>query len=55
MLVADSDLYVAMIDEKVMTKIGERYEVDKELIPRDFRLATSNTDYAVWEKNSSAY
>lgn len=48
-LASDGDLYVAEIDEKIIAKIGSRYSVG-DLVPPNFRLATSGTDYAVWEK-----
>ncbi|KAM7490989.1 hypothetical protein LguiA_033910 [Lonicera macranthoides] len=48
-MVADSDLYVAMIDDKVIAKIGPKYDVGN-IIPPNFQIATSGLDYAVWEK-----
>jgi alpha-amylase len=50
-LASDADLYVAAIDEKIIAKIGPRYEVGN-LVPPTFQLATSGNDYAVWEKKS---
>ncbi|KAF5195468.1 Alpha-amylase [Thalictrum thalictroides] len=51
-IVSDADLYVAVIDEKIIAKIGPRYDVGK-LVPPDFRIAVSGNDYAVWEKNTA--
>ncbi|ERM94081.1 alpha-amylase isozyme 3D [Amborella trichopoda] len=48
-LAADSDLYVAAIDEKIYMKIGSRYEVG-DLVPSDFEVVMSGNDYAIWEK-----
>ncbi|GAB4852138.1 hypothetical protein Ancab_016328 [Ancistrocladus abbreviatus] len=48
-MAADADLYVAMIDGKVIVKIGPRYSVGN-LIPPNFKIATSGQDYCVWEK-----
>nr|ADP88919.1 alpha-amylase [Gunnera manicata] len=48
-LASDSGLYVAMIDGKIIMKIGPRYEVGI-LIPPNFRVATSGNNYCVWEK-----
>ncbi|GJN33798.1 hypothetical protein PR202_gb22422 [Eleusine coracana subsp. coracana] len=48
-LVAESDLYVAMVDGRVITKIGPRYHVD-EMIPKGFRIVASGDNYCVWEK-----
>ncbi|GAB2222489.1 hypothetical protein Droror1_Dr00013712 [Drosera rotundifolia] len=51
-LAYDADLYVAMIDGKVITKIGPRYSVG-DLVPSDFKIVTSGQDYCVWEKQSA--
>lgn len=48
-MASDADLYVAMIDGKIMVKIGTRYDVGN-LIPSNFKVATSGKDYCVWEK-----
>lgn len=48
-LAADADLYVAKIDDKVITKIGPKTDLGN-LIPSDFKVSTSGTDYTVWEK-----
>ncbi|KAF9590222.1 hypothetical protein IFM89_031961, partial [Coptis chinensis] len=48
-ITSDADLYVAAIDEKIIAKIGSRFEVGN-VIPPNFRIATSGNDYAVWEK-----
>jgi len=48
-LVADADAYVAVVDEKVMVKIGTRYDVSN-VIPSDFHPAAHGKDYCVWEK-----
>ncbi|KAG8377616.1 hypothetical protein BUALT_Bualt08G0051500 [Buddleja alternifolia] len=50
-LAADADLYVAKIDNKVITKIGPKLDLGN-LIPPDFQVATSGNDYAVWEKKA---
>lgn len=49
-LAADSDLYVAIIDQKIIAKIGPKFEVGS-LIPPGFKVSTSGNNYAVWEKN----
>jgi alpha-amylase len=49
-LAADSDLYLAKIDDKVMMKIGSRYDVGN-LIPSDFRVVAHGSNYCVWEKS----
>lgn len=49
-LAAESDLYVAMIDDKIIVKIGPREAVG-DLVPPNFKLANSGFQYALWEKN----
>ncbi|MBA0720675.1 hypothetical protein Golax_008286 [Gossypium laxum] len=48
-LASDSDLYVAAIDEKIITKIGPKMDLGN-LVPSNYQLATSGKDYAVWAK-----
>ncbi|XP_057965514.1 alpha-amylase-like [Malania oleifera] len=49
-LVSDPNLYLAAVDEKLITKIGSTYHVPTSLVPSNFRIATSGNDYCVWEK-----
>jgi len=52
-IIADGDLYMAAIDEKIVMKIGSRYDVGKLAPPSpEFRIVASGNDYCVWEKNS---
>ena len=48
-LASQSDLYVAAIDDKIITKIGPKMDL-RNLIPGNFKVATSGKDYAVWQK-----
>ncbi|KAH9742299.1 alpha-amylase isozyme 3A [Citrus sinensis] len=48
-LASQSDLYVAAIDDKIITKIGPKMDL-RNLIPRNFKVATSGKDYAVRQK-----
>ncbi|KDP29720.1 hypothetical protein JCGZ_18655 [Jatropha curcas] len=48
-LAADSDLYVAKINDIVIIKIGTKNDLGN-LIPPDFQVAASGNDYAVWTK-----
>ncbi|KAI3465357.1 hypothetical protein Pfo_022020 [Paulownia fortunei] len=50
-LAADADLYVAKIDDKVITKIGPKMDLGN-LIPPNFQVSASGIDYAVWEKQA---
>eukprot|EP00253_Pinus_taeda_P021115 PITA_21115 len=54
-ITAESDLYMAAIDEKIVMKIGPKDDVGKfNPSPSDFRIVASGYNYAVWEKNSSS-
>ncbi|CAI0558141.1 unnamed protein product [Linum tenue] len=48
-LAADSDLYVAGIDDNVMMKIGPKMDLGN-LVPSSFQVATSGESYCVWVK-----
>lgn len=48
-LAADSDLYVASIDGKVMIKIGPKMDLGNLIPFNDYKLATYGNNYAVWE------
>ncbi|KAL5705733.1 alpha-amylase [Ranunculus cassubicifolius] len=48
-IVADADLYLAVIREKVIVKIGSRTDV-KNLVPPKYKIAASGKDYVVWER-----
>ncbi|KAM1264769.1 hypothetical protein ACFX15_034063 [Malus domestica] len=43
-LASDADLYVAATDEKIIAKIGPRYDVGN-LVPPTYQIATSGNDY----------
>lgn len=46
---AESDLYLAVIDDKIIMKIGPKQDLGT-LVPSNFALAYSGIDCAVWEK-----
>jgi alpha-amylase len=50
-LAAEADLYLAVVDEKVLVKIGTRYDVG-DALPSDFHPVAHGKDYCVWEKGS---
>ncbi|CAN4122685.1 unnamed protein product [Withania somnifera] len=50
-LAADSDLYVAMVDEKVIVKLIPKTDLGS-LIPFDYQVAATGQDYTVWEKKA---
>ncbi|OAY35795.1 alpha-amylase [Manihot esculenta] len=49
-LAADSDLYVAAINDNIIVKIGPKNDLGS-LIPSNFQVVASGKDYAVWAKN----
>ncbi|XP_074285895.1 alpha-amylase-like isoform X1 [Silene latifolia] len=48
-MAANADLYVAMIDGKIIVKLGTRNDLGN-LIPSNFKVATYGANYCVWEK-----
>lgn len=48
-LAAEFDVYVAVIDDKVVMKMGPRMDLSN-ILPAGVKLLTSGKDYAVWEK-----
>lgn len=48
-MTADADLYLAMIDGKIIVKLGSRYDIGN-LVPSNFKIVASGKDYCVWEK-----
>lgn len=48
---ADGDLYVAAIDDRVVLKIGSRFDMG-DLAPssEDYNVAATGKDYCIWEK-----
>lgn len=48
-LVAEADLFMAEIDDKVIMKIGPKMDLGG-LFPSNFALATSGQDYVAWER-----
>ncbi|XP_040365371.1 alpha-amylase isoform X1 [Rosa chinensis] len=51
-LAADPDVYVASIDDKIIMKIGMRFDVSEFVPPTTFKIATSGMSYCVWEKTA---
>lgn len=50
---AEGDLYMAAIDERIVMKIGARYDVGKLAPPSpEFRIVASGNDYCVWERTA---
>ncbi|XP_050211508.1 alpha-amylase isoform X2 [Mercurialis annua] len=51
-LAAETDLYMAAINDNVIMKIGPKMDLGKLLPSDEFQVATSGESYAVWVKNS---
>ncbi|XP_062196686.1 alpha-amylase isozyme 3E-like [Phragmites australis] len=51
-LKAEGDVYVAMIGDMVITKLGPRSDVGN-LIPSDFHVVAHGNNYSVWEKSGT--
>jgi alpha-amylase len=49
-LMADGDLYVAVIDEKVIVKLGPRLDAGN-VIPSGFLVVAHGDNYCIWEKS----
>ncbi|KAJ1699752.1 hypothetical protein LUZ63_008264 [Rhynchospora breviuscula] len=47
-IAAEADVYIGSIDEKIIVKIGPRYNVGS-LVPPNCNLVAFGRDYAVWE------
>ncbi|GAB4852146.1 hypothetical protein Ancab_016336 [Ancistrocladus abbreviatus] len=50
-LASEADVYVAMVDQKIVVKIGPRYDVSS-VIPPKFKVAAGGKDYSVWERTA---
>jgi len=52
-ITAEGDLYMAVIDENIVMKIGSRFDVGNLAPPTpQFRIVAFGNDYCVWERNS---
>ncbi|CAO2815685.1 unnamed protein product [Amaranthus hypochondriacus] len=48
-MASEADMYVAMIDQKVIVKIGSKFDTGN-LIPPNYKMVTYGKNYCVWEK-----
>ena len=49
--VAEHDLYVAVIDDKLTLKLGPRHDMPDHLVPKDgWKVASAGSDYCIWER-----
>ena len=48
---AEHDLYVAVIDDKLTLKLGPRHDMPDHLVPKDgWKVASAGCDYCIWER-----
>ena len=48
---AEHDLYVAVIDDKLTLKLGPRHDMPDHLLPKDgWKVASAGSDYCIWER-----
>ena len=51
--VAEADLYVAHVGEKLVVKLGPRVDMPQEFVPQEsegWKVAATGKDFCVWEK-----
>lgn len=48
-MIVDVDFYMVMIDEKIIVKIGIRYDVGNFIL-LNYKVVVYGKDYCVWEK-----
>jgi alpha-amylase len=49
-LIADGDLYAAVIEDKVILKLGPWLDIGN-LIPSGFHVVAHGDNYCIWEKS----
>lgn len=52
--VAEADLYVANVGEKLVVKLGPRVDMPQEFVPQEsegWQVAATGKDFCVWEKS----
>lgn len=50
---AEGDLYVAIIDNKLTVKLGPRGDTPEHLVPKEeegWKVAATGRDFCIWEK-----
>ena len=50
-MASESDLYAAMIDGKIILKLGPKMDLGN-LIPSNFKVSIYCKDYCIWEKQA---
>ena len=50
-MASESDLYAAMIDGKIILKLGPKMDLGN-LIPSNFKVSIYGKDYCIWEKQA---
>lgn len=52
-MAAESELYMAKINDNVIMKIGAKMDLGGLLPSSEYKVATSGESYAVWVKNAT--
>ncbi len=50
---AEADVYVAHVSDKLVVKLGSRSDMPQELVPQEnegWKIAATGKDFCVWEK-----
>lgn len=50
---AEADIYVAHVDDKLVVKLGPKHDMPEELVPREdqgWKVAACGLNYCIWEK-----
>ncbi len=50
---AEADIYVAHVSDKLVVKLGPRSDMPQELVPQEnegWKIAATGKDFCVWEK-----
>ena len=46
----DADLYLANIDDRLIVKLGPRFDLGDQLPKDGWKLAEAGQDFAIWER-----
>ncbi len=50
---AEADIYVAHVSDKLVVKLGSRSDMPQELVPQEnegWKIAATGKDFCVWDK-----
>ena len=49
-MVSDGDLYLAKVDDKLLVKLGPRYDLGDKAPGEGWNIVSSGQDFAIWER-----